>query len=199
MPGEPFDLAPAPGVTLAVMGVRHDDVLNVRALPGTDQRVVDTLAPTADDFTATGRARILTRTIWFEVTTSSGTEGWLNSSYVARLGPVIDITSDVVAEIGEIPTARNMTELGALVADTVVDEDSSEPTTVTLTVAESVGDLGEVTYDVVGLADDALAGLRLHVFGQPDDSGGGFSLGSVEATEFCMSVRGAGEPYEVCV
>jgi hypothetical protein len=50
-------------------------------------------------------------------------------------------------------------------------------------VAPSVGDLGEVTYDVIGLGDDAVRGLRLHVFGQPIDEG--FSLKTVEMTALC--------------
>ena len=51
--------------------------------------------------------------------------------------------------------------------------------------APSVGDLGEVIYDVVGFADDSVRGLRLHIFGQPLAGGEGFSLKSVEATSLC--------------
>jgi hypothetical protein len=51
-------------------------------------------------------------------------------------------------------------------------------------VAPSEGDLGEVTFDVVGYPDDAVYGQRLHVFGRSGE-GGGFDLKSVESTLLC--------------
>ena len=54
-----------------------------------------------------------------------------------------------------------------------------------VTVAPSVGDLGEVTYDVIGLGDDSVRGYRLHVFGEGLGAGGGFYLKSVEARVLC--------------
>ena len=198
LPGEPFDLAPVAGSELAVMGVQYDDVLNVRALPGADQAVVAELAPTSGDLVATGQARMLPQSIWFEVTTGDSTVGWVNSRFVARIGPTVDLTAEVVDELGEIPAAETMLDLGMLVAEALAPE-NGEASTTTTTVAPSVGDLGEITVDLVGLADDATAGLRLHVFGQPDESGEGFSLKSVEATEMCVAVRGGGSaPSEIC-
>jgi hypothetical protein len=49
-------------------------------------------------------------------------------------------------------------------------------------------------YDVVGLSDDAIWAQRLHVVGRPTDSGEGFSLTSVEATNFCDRGGGDGGP-----
>jgi hypothetical protein len=63
-----------------------------------------------------------------------------------------------------------------------------------MTVEPAVGDLGEVTYDVIGLGDDAVFGFRLHVFGQPG-AGGDFSLKSVERTILC----GRGVSDGLCV
>jgi hypothetical protein len=54
-----------------------------------------------------------------------------------------------------------------------------------MVVTPTVNDLGEVTFDVVGLLDDSQLGWRLHIFGQPTEGGEGFSLMSVEATAFC--------------
>jgi len=48
-----------------------------------------------------------------------------------------------------------------------------------------VGDLGDTTYDVIGLGDDAQLGWRLHVFGTPSESGEGFFLKSIERTLLC--------------
>ena len=54
-----------------------------------------------------------------------------------------------------------------------------------MVVAPAVGDLGEVTYDVIGLGDDSIGGWRLHVFGTPSASGEGFLLKTLEATTLC--------------
>ena len=57
------------------------------------------------------------------------------------------------------------------------------PSDIVIVVAPTVGDLGTVTYDVVGLGDDSVRGLRLLVFGEPVSDG--FSLKSVERTLLC--------------
>ena len=110
------------------------------------------------------------------------------------MGTTDDITSQIVDKLGEIPTAETMADLGLLVAESYPATD--RPLRVRMSGEPSVGDLGEVIYDVVGFADDSVRGLRLHVFGQPTESGEGFSLKSVEATALCArGVDGAG----VCV
>jgi hypothetical protein len=53
-----------------------------------------------------------------------------------------------------------------------------------------VGDLGEVTVDVVGLADDSILGWRLHVFAQPE--GATFHVRTVEQTVLCARGADAG-------
>ncbi len=177
--GEPFDMGPRRGEVLAVVGVAFNDVLNVRAGPGIGYDVVATLDPLADGVTATGRARLLSRSIWYEVTVGA-TTGWANSSFLAYLGATDDATAEIVAAIGEIPSAATMLDLGRIVAEATA---STEPRSrITVTAAPTVGDLGEVIYDVIGLGDDAVFGFRLHVFGTPGD---GFSLKSVERTYLC--------------
>ncbi len=180
LPGEPFDIVPPNGTPLAVVGVSFDDVLNVRAGPGTSFEIVARLAPTAT-MLSTGEARLLPGSIWYQVSTGS-TTGWVNSSFTGQLGAVDDVTSGIVASLGEIPTAASMLELGRIAAEARA---SVEPVSrITVTVAPTSGDLGEVTYDVVGIGDDAVLGERLHVFGQPD-GGGGFSLMAVESQILC--------------
>ncbi len=171
---------------LAVVGVDHDSELNVRAAPGTDQDIIGALAPLADDVVATGREQSLNGSIWYEVTVGDIT-GWVSSAYLAWLGSVDDITTQVTARLGDTPAAETMEELGRIVAEAQASEDP--PSEISMTVAPAVGDLGEVTYDVVGLGDDSVFGLRLHVFGQPGAGGEGFTLRSVEATLLCA--RGA--------
>jgi hypothetical protein len=182
LPGEAFDLGPRAGDVVAVIGVAHDDVLNLRNGPGTGYEIIATLDPLADDLVATGRHRLLTSSIWSEVE-ANGVVGWVNQSYLAYLGAVHDDTAYVVDRLGAVPQAETMVDLGTLVADQYA---SVEPTSdVVMSVAPTVGDLGEITYDVVGVGDDAQVGVRLHVFGAPTAGGEGFSLQSVEATALC--------------
>lgn len=187
--GEPFDLAPADGAVLAVVGVAHDDVLNVRAGPGVDEPVAAELAPTAADVEATGRARMLDESIWWEVVTTDGVYGWVNAGYTAQLGATDDRTAQVTADLGGLPEEETMLDLGRVVAESIpVDPDV--PSDIVMSVAPTVGDLGEVTYDVIGLGDDSLEGVRLHVFGTPSESLEGFVLKTVESTDLCSAFRG---------
>ena len=124
--------------------------------------------------------------------------GWANQRYVARLGPTDDITSVVLAAPGFVAEAPTLEELAMQVA--AVRGDTSRPPdewfrVPTLSVAPTEGDLGEVTIDVLGYADDSVAGERLHVFAVPVD--GGWTLRSVEATTFCQ--RGVDSAADVCV
>ena len=96
---------------------------------------------------------------------------------------MLDLDLDLEADLG-IDSIKRVEILGTL-AEGLSETESDVESKIVLTVAPTVGDLGEVTYDVIGLADDALFGVRLHVFGQPTDSGEGFSLMSVEQTALC--------------
>jgi hypothetical protein len=185
LPGEAYDNGPEAGVELVVVGVRYDDVLNVRAMPDSEAAVVAELAPTGTA-TATGQARLLPSSAWYEVEADGGT-GWVSAQFVAQPGDTSDITSQLVAGAGgSFPIASDMEELGQDVVVAVagsVDSGEAGLDTV-MVVAPSVGDLGEVTFDVVGYPDDALYGQRLHVFGESGE-GGGFDLKAVEATLLC--------------
>ena len=192
LPGEPIIIGPQAGDVLAVVGVAHDDVLNVRAAPGIDQPVIDELAPLTFDVVALGNARALPRSIWYEVETDEGI-GWANGSFFGYLGVTTDETADVVDLLGEVPAAETMLDLGMIVAEALASDEP--PSRIVMSVAPTVGDLGEVTYDVVGIGDDSVLGFRLHVFGTPDESGEGFVLKSVEQTVLC----GRGLSGELCV
>lgn len=192
LPGDPIDIGPVAGDVLAVVGVAHDDVLNVRSVPGTDQPVIHELDPLADDVIALGNARALPASIWFEVETDGGT-GWASSSFLAYLGGTTDETAAIIDLLGETPGAETMLDLGMAVAEALASDDP--PSRVVMSVAPTVGDLGEVTYDVVGIGDDSVRGFRIHVFGTPAESGEGFVLKSVEQTVLC----GRGLSGELCV
>ncbi len=182
LPGEVIDLFPEAGDILAVVGISFDSELNVRAAPGTDQDVVARLAPLTDDVVATGEERQLPDSIWYQIT-ADGVTGWASSAYLAWIGETTDITAAVIEELGETPSAETMLDLGLTVA---LSQSVEEPESrIRVAKAPSVTDLGEVTYDVIGLGDDAVFGLRLVVFGTPDAGGESFTLKTVESTALC--------------
>lgn len=181
LPGEAIDLFVEIGDVLGVVGVSDDDTLNVRAKPGTDQEILTTIDGETDDLVGTGRARSLPSSIWYEVSVD-GEIGWVSSSFVAFLGGTDDATAEFLADGGSV-SAETMTDLGRLVAERFASEDP--PSKVVQTVAPTVGDLGEVTYDVVGLGDDALLGYRLHIFAMEDDNGETFTVSNIERTSLC--------------
>lgn len=190
LPGERIELFPQEGATLAVVGVAADDVLNVRAAPGTQYEIVAELEPLADDLTATGHNRQLDDgSIWNEVTVG-GETGWANSAFLAQLGDVGDITSELYPDVADRPSAETMLELGQVVGDQRAGDELPEPDIVVVD-GPSVGDLGEITVDVVGYPDDAVLGERLHVFAEPDPGGESFTVRTVEATTLCR--RGVSE------
>jgi hypothetical protein len=179
--GEPIEFGPADGDVVMVVGVRHDDVLNLRAAPGADQPIRDEIPPTYDTLVAQGNTRDLSPGLWIEVD-YDGSLGWVNMAFTAFEGATTDETSTVVDELGERPVEPTMTALGETVADVFDSDEESQSDTVQVTeVAE--GDLAEVTYDVIGLGDDAVLGFRLHVFAE--ETNDGFTLSSVEATILC--------------
>jgi hypothetical protein len=189
LPGEPIDFGPAAGDTLAVVGVAHDDALNLRAAPGADQEILEGIPPTYDALTAVGQTRQLPGSLWIAVD-YEGTEGWVNLTFIGYLGDTTDITHTVTEQLGGTSGAETMLELGLIVAEGVAGDTSAD---IVMSVAPTVGDLGEVTFDVTGFEDDSVRGSRLHVFGQPIDEA--FLLASVEETVIC----GRGVDAGACV
>jgi hypothetical protein len=179
LPGEPIDIYPYEGDLLGVAGVAADDTLNVRTVPGTGGEVAFELGPLATDVEATGHNRSIEGGgVWAEVTHAEG-RGWANVAFLAHLGA----TQDVTSEIGEPPAAETMVEIGEQVA-ALRARDAPEPD-VTVVDGPTVGDLGEITVDVLGFADDAQRGERLAVFAEPLPDGETFRTRTVEATPLC--------------
>lgn len=186
--------APVPypaGSALAVVGVRHDTVLRLRKGPGTNFPVATALDPTADGATSRGHGWRSGSTWWIEVS-AGGATGWADVRFLAGRGGTEDVTATVIDRLGSRPTAETMLELGRTVAEAMASREP--PSSIVMSVAPSVGDLGEVSYDVVGLGDDSVRAERLHVFGRPTTSGESFSLRNVEATYFCARGSATGGP-----
>ena len=181
--GDPIEIFPYAGAQLSVVGVRHDDVLNVRRLPGLDGEVLTTLAPTDAGFVATGRHQQLPSTFWMEVVVDGEVIGWINRTFAAIEGVTTDATARLLDAI-EDPTAPSLEALGLLVAEAMV-ADPELLQRIEMSVAPTIGDLGEVTYDVIGIGDDASVGFRLHVFAVDEEGDGEWTLRTVEITDLC--------------
>ena len=87
--------------------------------------------------------------------------------------------------MGSIPSAETMTALGHLVATTLVPDEGEGAPQISVVEGPVIGDLGEITLDAVGLADDSILGYRLRVFAHPTEAEGGFTLKTVERTLLC--------------
>lgn len=184
LPGEAIEIYPYEGAELSVVGVAHDDVLNVRVGPGTRFAILEELAPTATGLTATGHNRTVDDGFWTEVIID-GSTGWVNGGFVLQFGA----TDDITATLDPLPSGETMIAVAELVA---AQRASEEPRSrITIVTEPTVGDLGEVTVDVIGFGDDAVGGERLHVFATPAEGGEGFTVKSVEKTPLCS--RGVSE------
>lgn len=213
LPGEPYEFGPPDGAALAVVGVSHDSVLNVRDVPageivarldnvmnvGSEPVVYvreadsDALIATLDlnrGVIATGSTRKLPTTIWHEIRMADAV-GWASSAYLSPLGATSDATAEIVAVLGEAPTAPTLAELARIVAEAVASDDP--PSRIVVSGAPVIGDLAEITVDVLGLPDDAVRGFRLQVFAQQDSESDLFALRTVESTTICDSHRGVSE------
>ena len=183
-PGERIDIFPYEGTVLAVVGVEADDVLNVRAAPGVQYEIVTALEPLADGISPTGHNRQLEDgAIWAELTVD-GETGWASTAFLAHLGDVRDVTTDLYPEVADRPRGDTMLQLGEQVATQSAGDGEPAPDIVVVD-GPTVGDLGEIVVDVIDFPDDSQLGVRLHVFAEPDPGGEGFTVRSVESTTLC--------------
>lgn len=186
LPGTPAAFGPAEGTRLGVIGVNHDDWLNLREVP--NGTIVATLTirignsaaegpsllvqepdgvghlATLDitGLIATGRTRDLPTSTWHEIQ-AGPVVGWASSNFLAPFasGQRHDVTNEVVLGIGEDAEAATLGEL----TDAVVAEFASaaDPVSRVRTVAPPSAFEGvvEVAIDIVGLPDDSVRGYRL--------------------------------------
>lgn len=188
LPGTPGAFGPAEGTRLGVIGVNHDDWLNLREVP--NGTVVATLlirignsaaegpsllvqepdavghVATLDiaGLIATGRTRDLATSTWHEIQ-AGPVVGWASSNFLAPLAPQAarDVTEQVVEAAGEVLETDTLTELAGLVVAQFAS--TADPQSRVRTVAPpSVFDgVAEVTIDVVGQPDDSVRGYRLAI------------------------------------
>jgi hypothetical protein len=188
-PGASVELPYPAGTTLVVVGVAHDDALNLREGPGTGFPVREELAPLGGGLVTTGRGWSGEDGPWWAEVTRNGTTGWVSLAFVGVRDGTEDWTARTTERLSGTPTAASMQELGATVARSFASSDP--PSTVVMSAAPSGTDPAEVTYDVVGLGDDSVRAVRLAVSGRAGS--GGFTLTSVRATQICARGTSAGE------
>ena len=147
--GDAISFGPAAGDRLVVVAVEFDDVLNVRDEPmGTIIAMLDIIRGELEDrlwvlrpdssvaaylvddaVVATGRARSLPRSTWYEVTVG-GYTGWVSAAFVAYPATVQVVTEDVIRAAGGVPEAASMDELIQIVLEALEPRISGEPVTV---------------------------------------------------------------------
>ena len=215
LPGESYEYGPDEGMSLAVVGVDHDDVLNVRDIPFGE--IIATLGlanpiafllevsamPSGEPIdwfdswsgaiVATGRTRKLPTTVWHEIQVA-GVTGWASGAYLAPIGLTDDITAHLIDRLGERPEADTLIDLALIVGEAFAS--SEPPSRVVVTVGPTIFEaLGEVTVDVLNLGDDSLLGFRLDLSADPagdwmSENPGPFTLRTVRSTILCYSHRG---------
>lgn len=181
LPGTPFDLFPYAGAALSVVGIEHNDVLNVRIGPGPEFRIVTNLASTSsDDAVATGRNRSVDSGIWAEIEIGD-ILGWANAAFMLQTGSVNDDTTNLYPTPQDHPVGESVEALGREVAGAYA---SLEPTSsITVIGGPSGVDVTAITLDVLGLGDDSVGGYRVHVFLSHEAEG--YRVRNVETTTLC--------------
>jgi hypothetical protein len=176
---------PQAGDLVAVVGVEYDDVLNFREGPGISYKIIGSAEPTAADIPVTGKARLLPTSIWYEITTS-GANGWVSGAFIGLLGATDDATLEVYAMLGAPLGDDDLAALGAAIASSFLsDEEGGWIALVETSEGGSPTAVSSITYDVVGLADDAIKGYRLVIHATQDIDEGPYTLHSVERTSVC--------------
>lgn len=194
LPGQPFEGILPAGAVLGVINVAADDQLNVRERPGADQPILDALAPLTTGLVFTGEERLLgpPTAVWYEIEVGD-VVGWVHSRYAAPQSGTFDITSEVVAAAGAIPTGATIDEIGATVLEIRSRFADPQPTSIVVD-GPSTGDLSEITYDLTGFGDDAVLGERLHLFiAETGSDDAPLELRTVEVTYLCARGAGTGE------
>jgi len=144
--------------------------------------------------TATGHNRSVPDAGWWSEIAVDGRTGWANTAFLLQPGQVDDITAALFPTPAERPTAESMAELGQTVAR--VRAGDAPEAGIVVVDGPSVGDVGEISVDIIGMGDDSVGGERLHIFAEPGPDRRSFTVRSVEATTFCS--RGV-TPDRLCV
>ena len=218
LPGEPYELGPAAGAALAVVGVTYDSALNVRDVPngeivfrlvnvmdGVRDPVIQVRPPGSSEVSAeldpqqgvvaTGNTRKLPSTVWHEIGAGDAV-GWASDAYLTPLGAHRDMTEHVMEALGGDTTAETLEDLGLRVAAVFASTGEVQSRTVISSRPGVFEAVGYITVDVLGLTDDSERGYRIRVTADAGaESGtqvgpGPFTLRSVGVAPMCYPHRG---------
>lgn len=157
--------ASAPASRWGVVGVVHDDQLNVRSRPDASAPVLARLSPTATSVEVTTRRQ----GEWRQVKVD-GQTGWAHGRYLAQFGEPADATQEARAA-GIAPTRA---EVVRVVARRMGGEGSKVTTATTGR---------KPVVDVLGVEDDSLLGTRLRLVIVPGEAG--FEVRRATAQPIC--------------
>src|SRR5699024_10811179 len=120
--------------------------------------------------TATGENRDVEEGIWAEVE-FEGTTGWVSVAYAMQLGEGEDVTDEIDSIAGE-----TMIDIAEQVGESRSEAGGEVQSRIAVIEDAEVGDLGSVLVDVIGFADDSVAGERLHILAEPAEGDEGFTV-----------------------
>lgn len=160
-----YDVGPAAGEILDVVGVRYDDVLNVRDQADVSGAIVATAAPfAANPQLVSGGEGLLFNPnggAWWKVTVN-GTQAWASSSFLGQISPnATDLLPQLTADMAST-TAPDLNtlivDIGAALAD------GPTPSVVLSTEPVGLDAIGsEATIDVINIGDLSIKGWRIQI------------------------------------
>lgn len=177
LPGTVLEGYPEAGTNLLIVGVRAEEILNLRIGPGIEFDFVARLSPDTP-LVATGRNRDLggSAGIWFQVRAGDDV-GWVLSRYVAEPGASRDVTDT----FDPPPTAG--TRRGVIDAVVAAWDQTGSATSIVVFGPIVIDENLQVRIDVLTPGDDSVIGARLFVVApQEDDT---FTVTRVTATQLC--------------
>lgn len=160
----------APRPVFSVVGVAHDDKLNVRRTPSARAKVIGRLAPLARRVEVTGK----TRGSWRQVRIGDRV-GWVHGRYLAPIGRPVGMT-ERAREVGIAPTRVSLARK--------VVASQAPGTEGRLFGPVLVSQRGNrMVVDLLGYQDDALVGERFRLVIRPGEAG--FMIRSAAALPIC--------------
>lgn len=220
-PSDSSAIGPAAGISMAVVGVRWDNVLNVRDQPNGNiiarlntvlgegrGAEIDVLAPDSgavlavtpiDGVMATGESTQPQTVMWNRINVG-GIEGWASDAYLAALGRRASELSDRLRrDLSSSEDFDTVAEIEGLAqARLQVAEPDAEQ--VIVWPVEFFEGSGVHWIDVLGVRDSRLRGYRVGIvivaggdWMVPDarTNAGPFTIRDVWATELCLTRRGS--------
>lgn len=158
-----YDIGPVAGEVLDVVGVRYDDVLNIRDQANASSSIVATAAPFAANpqLISGGEGLLINGGAWWKLTVN-GTPAWANASFLGQVSPN---TEDLMPTLTTNMSSTTSADLNALIVD-IAAALAAGPTPSVVLSTEPVGldAIGsEATIDVLGIGDDSVMGWRIRI------------------------------------